>query len=89
MSRRKQETNEQFVARIMKFSQHGALMQLFVLDALGKMADKVAESTPADYPENCFVHPESWIGVAKELQAALNEHLGRAVNNAAKELGHA
>lgn len=72
----KRKTNVELITYLMNYSKHGALMQGFIIDALGKHANKVAESTPADYPEDCMVSPEAWIGVAKELKEALDLHLG-------------
>ena len=68
MSKRKPMTNTEFVEHMMTFSNYGALAQLFVLDAIGKFADRVAASKPEDYPADGFVNPESWIGVAKEIK---------------------
>lgn len=67
----KRKTNESIVRDIMRNSRFGALSQVFVMDALQKLADAVAASKPKDYPKNSFVHPEAWIGVAKEIQEKL------------------
>lgn len=40
--RGKQETNVEFVTKLMEFSQHGALSQLFILDAIDKWSKKIA-----------------------------------------------
>jgi hypothetical protein len=71
----KRKTNTALVRGIMEHSRYGALAQMFVIDALVKHADAVAKSTPSDYPENSWIHPEGWIGVAKEIKTALDEHL--------------
>ncbi len=68
---KKNKTNIEKVKDMMQFSEYGALAQMFVMDALHKQAKIVAESKLEDYPENCFVNPESWIGVAKEIQEKL------------------
>jgi hypothetical protein len=70
----KRPTNIQFITSLMEYSDYGALAQCFVFDALIKFADLVAESKAKNYP-NCIVPPESWIGVAKEIQGKLNERL--------------
>jgi hypothetical protein len=70
----KRKTNEQIVRDMMNFSKFGALSQMFIMDALTKHANAVAASTPADYPEGSMVHPEAWIGVAKEISEKLKEH---------------
>lgn len=58
----------------MEYSNHGALAQLFVMDAIGKFADQVAKSKVSDYPKNMFICPESWIAVAKEIRGKLDKH---------------
>jgi hypothetical protein len=77
MPRHIQKTNQQFLKETMSFSRHGALAEMFVMDAVGKLADAVASSTLADYPDNNLVHPASWIGVAKEIKQKLDAHYGR------------
>lgn len=68
---KKPKTNVDVVTELMEFSQFGALAQAFVMDALTKMSKRVADSKVEDYPENGFVHPEAWIGVAKEIHDKL------------------
>jgi hypothetical protein len=68
---KKPANNVQAVKNLMEFSEFGPLSQAFVMDALAKHAKRVSESKPEDYPENCFVRPESWIGVAKEINDKL------------------
>ncbi len=72
----KRKTNVQIIKDIMEHSQYGALAQAFVIDALSKWSDKVAASTPDQYPENGIVHPPAWIGVAKEIKGKLDSHYG-------------
>lgn len=71
---RKPKTNVETVKNLMEFSKYGPLAQLFVMDALVKQAERVAESTPEDYPENSMVNPEAWIGVAKEILEKLSDY---------------
>lgn len=71
----KARTNEKIVKDIMTRSKYGALAQMFVMDAINKLANTVAESKPSEYPKNGFISPEAWIGVAKEIQKELKEHL--------------
>jgi hypothetical protein len=65
------KTNIQLVTDIMNNSEHGALAQLFVIDALIKQSKAVGKSKPSDYPEGCFIYPPSWIAVAKEISQKL------------------
>lgn len=79
MAAKKRLTNEQMVAKMMKFSPYGALAQLFVVDALSKQADAVAaltdEQVAAMDKENPFVSMETWRGVARDVKRQLDEHL--------------
>lgn len=84
--RMKRKTNVQIVKDIMENSRYGALAQVFVMDALHKFSDAVAESELKDYPPGSFVAPEAWIGVAKEIKNKLertdeNPQLVKAVRD--------
>jgi hypothetical protein len=72
----KHKTNVQFVKHIMEYSQHGALMQVFIMQALDQYSKRVAASTPEKL-DSPMVDGRSWHGCAKELQAALDAHFER------------
>ena len=67
----KQKTNIAFVRDLMEFSQHGALAQLFVLDALSKWADIIANTDPVKC-DSPMISGEAWVGVAKEIKGKLD-----------------
>jgi hypothetical protein len=70
------ETNEQFILRLMRFSRHGALMQLFILDSLHKWSATIVKSGIRDVRKQMkdgLVSPDAWFSVAKELQEELNK----------------
>lgn len=70
------KTNEQLLLEIINHSRYGALAQVFVIDALYKFAKKVAASSPEEYGDGMlFIHPDSWIGVAKEIELKIKQHL--------------
>jgi hypothetical protein len=71
---KKPETNVEFVARIMEFSNYGPLAQLFVIDALDKWSKKVAEADPADI-ESPMISGHAWVGVAREIQAKIEKRM--------------
>lgn len=71
---KKQVTNERFVKNIMTFSAYGALSQAFVIEAIRRYAEEVAASKPEQYPEHGLVHPESWIGVGREIMEKYNDN---------------
>ena len=76
MSKRK--TNVQFIKHTMDYSAHGAMMQMFMLEGLRIYSDIVLsdEEGLRESMQNNFVHPDTWIGCAKEFKAKLDEHLG-------------
>lgn len=73
MKKEKLRTPVQLVKDLMEKSEYGPLAQLFVMDAIHKLADSVSQSKPSQYPKNGLVHPEAWIGLAKEIQKKLKE----------------
>lgn len=70
------ETNVEFVTRIMEYSRHGAMAQLFVLDALDKWSHVIANMPDDEIDEefeNSFVNGQAWKAVAQEIQDALKD----------------
>jgi hypothetical protein len=67
-------TNIEKVQHIMSYSRYGALAQLFVMDALHKWTGIISKAQP-EQVDNGFVDPEAWIGVAREINDALNAGL--------------
>lgn len=68
-----QLTNVEKITQIMEYSEFGALAQIFVMDAVGKLANMVA-NTPIEELEsmrNGFISPEGWRGVAVEIAEKL------------------
>ena len=72
----KNKTNVQRIKHIMEFSEHGALMQLFIIDALIKYSAEVVknEKLLKESMKDSFVTPEAWVGCAKELNEYLNKN---------------
>ena len=73
---KKNLTNVQFVKDIMENSKFGAMSQLFVIDAIGKLADAVTkagvEEVRRQFGPNSFISPEAWFEVAKEIKSKLD-----------------
>jgi hypothetical protein len=67
----KNKTNQQIVKDIMTNSKFGSLAEIFVMDAIDKLANSVANTKPSDYPKDSFIHPEAWIGLAQEIKEKL------------------
>jgi len=71
----KPQTNVQVVKRLMEYSNHGAIMQPFVLEAIRRYAEQCIAAGPAHF-DSPMLHGAAWVGCAKEARAALIEHLG-------------
>lgn len=73
----KRKTNVQFIKHTMDYSAHGALMQMFVIEGLRIYAEQVLadEAGLRESMKNHVVHPEAWIGCAKEFREKLYDHL--------------
>ena len=52
----------------------GAMSQCFVLDALGKHADRVVDNADEcrETMKNSFIHPEAWIATAEWIKKELD-----------------
>lgn len=75
----KRMNNEDFVLDMMRWSSFGALAQIFIIDAIGKQAQRVAE-TPIEevrkaFGDGSFIHPDAWHGVATEIFTKMKERL--------------
>ncbi|MGM3411942.1 hypothetical protein [Ralstonia holmesii] len=77
----KPKTNIEFVRELMDFSRFGPLAQMFVIDALSKWSDKIA-NTPVEelhkaFDGNLLIGAEAWQGVAREIKDKLDAHFVR------------
>ena len=73
MTKRRRETNEQLVIRLMRFSRNGALMQVFVLTALQRYAELVKDAKPEEV-QSAMIPAEAWKRVADELLEEIERH---------------
>ena len=70
-------SNIEVVTELMQFSRHGALAQVFILEAIRKQARRTAARDPAllDSP---MLSGKAWVGVAAEIRDRLERHYGCA-----------
>jgi hypothetical protein len=61
----------EIVRSIMETSDFGGLAELFVLDALWKWSEKIAECDPRLFDSSVVTGTE-WVGVAKEIKGKLD-----------------
>lgn len=76
MKKAKRKTNVQIVKSIMEYSDYGAIVQVFIMDAIRKQAEQVAALDPATVKKEnwYFISFEGWQGVAKEILRKLQEN---------------
>ena len=65
-----QMDNVEFVTHMMNYSRHGALAQIFILDALEKWSAIIAKADPAEL-DTPMLNGAAWVSVAKEIQDKL------------------
>jgi len=68
-------TNTEFVAELMQFSPYGALVQVFIIDAIHKHAKAVSRAAPSEV-DRPLICGEAWVGVAKDIKAKLDARYG-------------
>lgn len=77
----KNETNTEFVTRLMDFAKCGGMMQLFVLDACNKQAAKIAaiprDELHAAFGPRSLVDPDAWQAAAREWMEETNKRNGQ------------
>jgi hypothetical protein len=86
MSQEQRKTNVEAVVDLMEFSKHGALAQLFVVDALSKYARHVANAPAEAFAsmKGGIISPEAWQDVAREIADKIDTHLGHKPAEAVK-----
>jgi hypothetical protein len=66
-------TNLEFIEKLMSFSPYGAMVQVFVIEALRSYsAEVVAKPPPKDDP-GAFFSMEAWYGIAKDVKRQIDE----------------
>lgn len=86
-----QKTNIELITHLMEFSKHGAVMQLFIMEALNKYALAVAQTDP-ELLSNPLINGSQWQGAAVEFLEALNTYQNRGIEipqYPVKEASHA
>lgn len=64
------EDNVKFISRLMTYSPHGALSQMFIIAAIDNYSKAVAEAPPI---EHSFVDGEAWKKCAQWIQEELDK----------------
>jgi len=76
MTKVKHKTNIQLVTDLMTHSQHGVLMQAFIIEAIAKYAELTKEAIgKPEWAPNSFISAKSWGACADEaLEAITNRN---------------
>ena len=78
MHNKKHETNTELINRVCKYSDGGALAQAFLIDALGKAAQRVLDVGLDELRrqmKHSMIHADAWWGVANEWHEEIEKHL--------------
>lgn len=70
------ESNTDFMYRIMSFSPHGALVQMFVIEALRQYSEAVADPS-VQVPDTALLSGQAWKKTAEWVHAQLEQHLSQ------------
>lgn len=65
-------TNVEFIVELMEFSNNGALIQAYVLEALRIYSESVVQNQD-QIPEEGFISRKLWVSCAEEILAKLKE----------------
>lgn len=68
----KRTTNVEFIVELMEFSNNGALIQAYVLEALRIYSESVVQNQD-QIPEEGFISRKLWVSCAEEILAKLKE----------------
>jgi hypothetical protein len=71
---KRNETNVEFVTRMMEFSNYGALAQLFILESIRNWSELVAKADPVKV-DSPMISGQAWVGVAKEIQEKMTARM--------------
>lgn len=79
---KKRLDNEELIAEFMRFSNNGAMSQMFVMHHLETCARQIIESPrpdPTKENQNSFINPAAWWDTAKEFVDLLETNRKRDV----------
>lgn len=60
-------SNVEFVAELMEYSPYGALVQVFIIEAIRFYSTSVMESEPREPNPESFISQEDWRGIAADI----------------------
>lgn len=76
----KNMTNIQFMESLMTYSNYGALVQVFVIEAIRNYSESVIADTSV-WPDNALVAQATWKGIAQEIMVKSNSKYGKGTES--------
>lgn len=73
----KKLNNEEFIAFLMMYSPYGALCQIFIIEAIRKYSEIVAQQEDVKDDPDAIVNPVIWQGIAKDINEKHTMKYGR------------
>lgn len=74
----KRMTNVEFVTELMEFSRYGAMAQLFVMEALRRYSNTIANASPEQFEQwNGLISAEAWQAIAEEIAQKIDQRNGK------------
>lgn len=77
LSKRKRETNIQFVTRLMTFGGHGPVDQIFIIEAIRFYLEHTIANCPDEDDGKAFISNKLWLKIAKDLNVLFEEKYGK------------
>lgn len=69
-------TNVEFVTELMEYGIHGALRQVFIVEALRFYSEIISKSVPSEQSQNTFINPQAWKEIAIDINQKLESKYG-------------
>ncbi len=76
MKQNRYETNDALVTRIMNFCPYGALSQAFIIEAIARYADLIADEKTV-IPDTPLMRGAAWKCTGQWVKSELDKHLGK------------
>lgn len=64
-------TNQEFLKWVMNFSTHGALAEVFIIEAVRYYSEKVANQPKPEDDDKSFINPLAWYELGQEINSKM------------------
>jgi len=66
-------SNEEFMNRLMNFSEHGALVQTVILSSLLNGVQQITKKNKPEKDEHAFICPQLWYDICVDIERQICE----------------